>query len=86
MTLSCMVGFQNYTTRQSVVYKDHAARLTLLHSERPKLYTILAFLSAIGLKIKVTVHTSAMQIGYNKNMFVTFLLNFQISLTNYKIP
>ena len=24
--------------------------LTLLHSERPKLYTILAFLSAIGLK------------------------------------
>ena len=24
-------------------------RLTLLHSERPKLYTILAFLSAIGL-------------------------------------
>ena len=25
--------------------------LTLLHSERPKLYTILAFLSAIGLKI-----------------------------------
>ena len=24
--------------------------LTLLHSERPKLYTILAFLSAVGLK------------------------------------
>ena len=24
--------------------------LTLLHSERPKLYTILAFLNAIGLK------------------------------------
>ena len=24
--------------------------LTLLHSERPKLYTILAFVSAIGLK------------------------------------
>ena len=24
--------------------------LTLLHSERPKLHTILAFLSAIGLK------------------------------------
>ena len=26
------------------------ALLTLLHSERPKLYTILAFLSAMGLK------------------------------------
>ena len=25
--------------------------LTLLHTERPKLYTILAFLSAIGLTI-----------------------------------
>ena len=27
--------------------------LTLLHSERPKLYTILAFLSAVGLKEKI---------------------------------
>ena len=27
-------------------------RLTLLHSERPKLYTILAFLSAIGLNLE----------------------------------
>ena len=27
------------------------AYLTLLHSERPKLYTILAFLSAMGLNI-----------------------------------
>ena len=27
--------------------------LTLLHSERPKLYTILAFLSAIGLNIEL---------------------------------
>ena len=25
--------------------------LTLLHSERPKLYTVLAFLNAIGLKL-----------------------------------
>ena len=29
--------------------KKHNQELTLLHSERPKLYTILAFLSAIGL-------------------------------------
>ena len=33
------------TTKAKVAVKD----LTLLHSERPKLYTILAFLSAIGL-------------------------------------
>ena len=31
--------------------------LNLLHSERPKLYTILAFLSAIGLKYKVYLFT-----------------------------
>ena len=31
--------------------KEQIFPLTLLHSERPKLYTILAFLSAIGLKI-----------------------------------
>ena len=29
---------------------DH---LTLLHSERPKLYTVLAFLSAVGLTAKL---------------------------------
>ena len=29
--------------------------LTLLHSERPKLYTILAFLSAIGLGAKYVI-------------------------------
>ena len=28
---------------------SHGEGLTLLHSERPKLHTILAFLSAIGL-------------------------------------
>ena len=27
--------------------------LTLLHSERPKLYTILVFLSAVGLKERI---------------------------------
>ena len=29
--------------------------LTLLHSERPKFYTILAFLSAIGLKMVIRI-------------------------------
>ena len=32
--------------------------LTLLHSERPKLYTILAFLSALGLKEKICTQCS----------------------------
>ena len=32
-------------------YRRTSAILTLLHSERPKLYTILAFLSAVGLNI-----------------------------------
>ena len=34
------------TDRSDRMYKSH---LTLLHSERPKLYGVLAFLSAIGL-------------------------------------
>ena len=30
---------------------DDLVRLTLLHAERPKLYTILAFLSAVELNV-----------------------------------
>ena len=37
--------------KAKIVYKS-VYKLTLLHSERPKLYTILAFLSAIGLTQK----------------------------------
>ena len=41
--------------RQAILYVDRSCSygrtdLTLLHSERPKLYIVLAFLSAIGLK------------------------------------
>ena len=32
-----------------LIHFDFSLSLTLLHSERPKLYAILAFLSAIGL-------------------------------------
>ena len=39
--------------------------LTLLHSERPKLYTILAFLSAIGLRVPLLIREGKMK------MFVT---------------
>ena len=33
-----------------IYYLKQEGILTLLHSERPKLYTILAFLSVIGLR------------------------------------
>ena len=39
----------NADGRKLLPLKMHWYNLTLLHSERPKLYTILAFLSAIGL-------------------------------------
>ena len=32
-------------------------QLILMHTERPKLYTILAFLSAIGLKTRAEIQT-----------------------------
>ena len=46
---------------------DH---LTLLHSERPKLYTVLAFLSAVGLTAKLhktDVHFGS-KFGRTKNL------------------
>ena len=46
--------------------------LTLMLSEMPKLYTILAFLSAIGLNIHPTLegfHTPGKQIGRHKSCF-----------------
>ena len=39
-------------TGQCIFKRCNGIVLTLLHSERPKLYTILAFLSAIGLRKK----------------------------------
>ena len=37
-----------------VLYSEKPC-LTLLHSERPKLHTILAFLSAVGLKFALSI-------------------------------
>ena len=37
--------------------KGYTIELTLLHSERPKLYTVLAFLSTVGLKRKYYFHS-----------------------------
>ena len=36
------------------LYGYSVTQLTLLHTERPKLYTILAFLSAIGLSCSLS--------------------------------
>ena len=41
-----VLHFQQFCLKQNT---SHNLSLTLLHSERPKLYAILAFLSAIGL-------------------------------------
>ena len=46
---------QVFLSLLSVCYserKEITAPLTILHSERPKLHTILAILSAIGLKLQ----------------------------------
>ena len=47
--------------------------LTLLHSERPKFYTILAFLSAVGLKqCMVGQMNFSMGYGYSSMLFAIF--------------
>ena len=55
-------GFGSHFTRQNDILFScwiniltRGIFLTLLHSERPKLYAILAFLSAIGLKEKIAL-------------------------------
>ena len=72
--------------------------LTLLHSERPKLYTILAFLSAIGLMVLAPALTCYIQfmkwedLKYFSIHALKFLNNpcskiktFQIILTLFEI-
>ena len=39
--------------------------LTILHSERPKLYTILVFLSVVGLMVPRVLAHSFVDIDYN---------------------
>ena len=49
--------------------------LTLLHSERPKLYAILAFLSAMGLRYKILFDWTELQImwGFEDVLEIIFL-------------
>ena len=46
----------------------HYRVLTLLHSERPKLYTILAFLSAVGLRMVIA------PLKANNSVIISFLI------------
>ena len=57
MTLGLRQGILPYTDANYLCYpiRHHITYLTLLHSERPKLYTILAFLSAIELKALIRI-------------------------------
>ena len=49
--------------------KEYPFSLTLLHSERPKLQTILAFLSAIGLKKRTLWHAVTYQEKQHDNIY-----------------
>ena len=57
INMVCLISLKSFSLRTSAINTlkigtpliTAAAVLTLLHSERPKLYAILAFLSSIGL-------------------------------------
>ena len=51
--------------------------LTLLHSEKPKLHTILAFQSAIGIKVKIELDQLA-------NLLTDEYGNFDINCTKFE--
>ena len=82
---SCMTtcnGIENKTSKSLFLMQQGAITdsccfhyflflLTLLHSERPKLYTILAFLSAIGLRCIVKLQV--------KQQFSFFFLTMGIN-------
>ena len=54
MKLQALFSWKNKSIKISVVCcKFLLGALTLLHPEKPKLYAILAFLSAVGLRVKV---------------------------------
>ena len=70
-------GEENENDRVAVPESIFIFTLTLLHSERPNLCTIFAFLSAIGLKL--TVHT---QIGVFMRASVFGVHSLEIPMTN----
>ena len=66
-----------------MVSKYHAGTLTLLHSERPKLHWVLAFLSATGLKLALikTIHTLDLTLYPNPGLGVVLTSSSNASVT-----
>ena len=63
--------------RLATGYITDFSPLTLLHSERPKLHTILAFLTAIGLNLKVQKQTANFPSANFQTKFLTELYHIQ---------
>ena len=57
---------------------ESIASITLLHSERPKLYTILAFQSAIGLSLGLTEK----KVAYFPSTWHSYCANSRVSADN----
>ena len=66
---------------------QHILVLTLLHSERPKLYTILAFLSAIGLNSHSDYGADTLPLAYRyANRYIILYFHPFIHLSSCHLP
>ena len=70
------------------MFPKRVSSLTLLHSKRPKLYTILAFLSAIGLKRvkdsrEIQYRNDKLFVTVIKTLITDYVLNQLNIVTNY---
>ena len=63
----------------------HVLTLTLLHSERPKLYTILAFLSAIRLKVFINIVHEKSSLNFTPKHLSHILYNNIIPVAHFNI-
>ena len=94
-TLSFLPSFRGSNSFIFAFFLNEYRCLTLLHSERPKLYTILAFLSAIGLGgkslflfsllIPQFIRTSSVRVANRKSHelfpFIKWKKNWMYSMT-----
>ena len=66
---------------------QHILVLTLLHSERPKLYTILAFLSAIGLNSHSDYGAGTVPLAYTcANRYIILYFDPFVHLSSCHLP
>ena len=56
--------------KTSLTFKTNMRKTTLLHSERPKLYAILAFQSAIGLTDALDYNAIGRGVGWQRHFTV----------------